>query len=193
MKRFTYYVAVLSVLFLLSCEKETFDESLNAEGSQSIDKTIISIGEAPGILPILQQYQQNSNSKEGDSLTIDNQELDLESILKVTDSYGKETYSITKKKVFEAYENRYFENIHIFEKNGGFDYCTMKYDALDDSKKYDPKTFTGIVDLYDKEGNHIAFMDFVNGQRIHLKWVVSYDCWEILIWGDGSSVINSWC
>lgn len=157
----------------------------------------VSIADVPELIPTIQEYNRaydylssgDYSPHTGRSAT--ELDLDLEHILKVVGSNGKESYSINIKKAFDDYQDIFFENLHIYEKDGSLTSKILKYNPLDDSEKFDMNTFTGSVEMYDKDGNLQGIFQYESGvQRCEKLTIGCYHIWyfasidELWIWFD---------
>lgn len=180
---------ILIALFFSGCEKDLYEEKIIVSKQGKINN--VTISQVPQLIPIIQQYNRdynylsdsNATHREGDGL-----DLDLEHIIEYVQVNGLKSYSIVIQKEFEEYENMYFENLHIYEKDGQYKGVIFKYDEVDDAKKFDPTTFTGNLDIYDIDNVHQGVVQVVAGRLECVKIVIG--CWVIVIMSDGNFGVN---
>ncbi len=181
---------ICSILVLSSCEKDLYEDSIKNSKGKINYKTI---DELPFLIPSVQKFNKDykylSYSKEATNKDALNLNLDLDHILEYVKENGLKTYSIVIKKEFNEYDNKYFENLHIFEKDGVYENVIFKYDALDDFKKFDPQTFTGDVEIYDINYVYQGVIQYEEGVQKCIKMAVGCmnvwwftDIGEIWIW-----------
>jgi hypothetical protein len=172
------------------CEKDLYEEQIKSEKGKI---NYVKIDDVPFLIPSIQKFNKDykflsypSEARNKDALNLN---LDLEHILEYVKENGLKTYSIVIKKEFTEYENKYFENLHIFEKDGAYQNVIFKYDTTDDTKKFEKDTFTGDLEIYDVNYVYQGVIQYENGTQKCIKMAVGcINVWwftsigEIWIW-----------
>ncbi len=189
MRKLIYCLAFLSALLFWNCETDDIEQKQEIIAPKGITQEYVSIDRVPEIIPALidynSQYQYLHNgsnpafsSRDADSLSLD---LDLEHILKVVDAYGKESYSISIRKAFSENEDIFFENLYIYEKAGQAESLIFRYSPSDAGEDFKIETFTGLMEIFNKDRGLIGHIEFENGDKKHVKWVLDFGCWQLYL------------
>lgn len=192
MKKFGLLLILAFTTFFSSCEKDLYEESINESSIQQNKATTkyLSIDKVPSIISEIKKYNPsyryliNGTETPPSGRGAENLDLNLTSILEVTDNQGDKTYSIGILNDLDDSEKYYFENLHIYEKNQQLKTILFKYEQTDDSKVFDLKTFTGNINIYDLNRDLLGFVQVENGEQKHIKIVKG--CWKIVIFEDGT-------
>lgn len=196
MKKKLKICMIVFAFMLLGCEKDLYQApSTEVYGRQATKKQFVTIEDVPEIIPALQNYSSVYNYLSSNQSPLNRSaeelDLDLEHIVKITNAVGKESYSIVIKNESGDYGKTFFENLHIMEKDGVLDAFILKYHAVNDYIPSDFKTFTGNIEIYDKERNFQGVVQFENGARFCQK--IPVGCWTIIIMSDGNLGVRSDC
>lgn len=187
MKKLFY---LLLLLLVASCEKDSFENGITqVQNEREVKQEFVSIEDVPEIIPAIVNYNPEyqylyggSNpvfsSRDGDTLSLD---LDLEHILKVVDVYGKESYSISIKKAFSENEDIFFENLYLYEKGDQVESLIFRYTQSDIGEDFKTETFTGLMEIFNKDRGLIGHIEFENGEKKHVKWVLDFGCWQLYL------------
>jgi hypothetical protein len=185
----TFKIVVVLFLFIfISCEKDLYNNEI-VEQSQSDNPKInyVTIEQVPFLIPKIQEFNHSYDYLSSRAILSSketvNLNLDLDKILEYVYANGMKSYSIIIKQVFQDSEDKYFENLHIYEKDGEYKSLIFKYNSIDDSKEFKLETFTGRVEIFDIDYNLVGIIDYENGSKICIKIVIG--CLHIWDFGHG--------
>lgn len=171
---------ILIVIGFTSCEAEKNFANENAKINY------VKINDVPFLIPVIQQfnhsydYLSNPSLKDNNSKILNlNLNLDLENIIEYVYANGLKTYSVKINKEFQENEDKYFENLHIYEKNMVYESFVLKYNEIDDNKIFDITNFTGDIEIYDTNYVFQGLIQFERGRREHTK--IIHGGWHIWI------------
>ncbi len=174
-----------------SCEKDLYEDAIPTPERQN-KINYVTIDEVPFLIPKIQEFNhdydyltQASKTTNKDALYLN---LDLNKILEYVTENGLKSYSIKIKNQFEETDDRYFENLNIYEKEGKLQSFILKYNSIEDDKEFNFSTFTGEIDLYDLDKNLAGTLQYQNGVNKCIKIVIGH--WHILDFGGGD--IYAW-
>ena len=171
LKKLLFIVSCLGFIFL-GCEKDLNENPIKDNASVSIGKiNTVSINEVPFLIPQLVKYNSryshllnsdSQNSYKG----IEDLELELERILEYAETNGLKSYSIAIKNQSDSSDDMYFENLHIIYVDGEYKPFIARYNATDDSEKFDVATFSGRIKLFSVDKLTVGSLYFENGQKL---------------------------
>lgn len=187
-------ILICTLLTMSGCEKDLYEETTVKSSKGTI--SYVTVDEVPFLIPIIQEYNRDysyltNSSKSKNETQSELFNLDLDHILRYVTDDGKETYSIVIKEEFEEFQNLYFKNLHIWQEKGVFKTAILKYDSIDDDKKFDPLTFTGIVEIYDLNEVYQGEAHMLAGKLECVKIVIG--CWYIVMMSDGNIGVRNDC
>ena len=194
MKNYSFlFIAFLGILFS-GCEKDLYEDALVQNTITKGKIEFVKIDETPFLIPSVQSFNKDyefltknkRSNREGLNLN-----LDLDHILEYVYANDLKTYSISVVKDFQANEDKYFENLNIYEKNGIYESFVLKYNPLDDTKAFDLKTFTGVLEIFDKNYVSQAIIQYEDGLSKCVK--VTMGDWIIIFWGNGDISVGGPC
>jgi A nuclease family of the HNH/ENDO VII superfamily with conserved AHH len=177
-------VSCLAILFF-SCEKDLYENAIKQESATKGKTEFVKIEDVPFLVPSLIEYNSEYDYLKKDLHHRDNTDasLDLDNILEYVYANNIKTYSVQVIKEFQPTEDKYFENLYVFQKNGIYDSFILKYNPSDDTKAFDLKTFTGQLDIYDKNNVSQGIIQYENGLNKCEKLILGD--WVIIFWGNG--------
>lgn len=187
-------ILICTLITIFGCEKDLYEDNIIKSNKETV--SYVKINDVPFLIPTIIKYNKNYSylnnfSKSDGEAKSELLNLDLEHILKYVAVDGKETYSIVIKEEFEEFENVYFKNLHIWMQDAEYKSGILKYDAIDDNKKYDPLTFTGIVEIQNLEDEYQGEVQMLNGKLECVK--IPVGCWTIIIMSDGNFGVRNDC
>ena len=170
LKKLLFIVSCLGFIFS-GCEKDLYENPIKDAASVNIGKVnTVSINEVPFLIPQLAKYNSryshllNSDSQNSHR-GIEDLDLELERILEYAETNGLKSYSIAIKNEFNNADDMYFENLHIIYVDGEYKPFIARYNATDDSEKFDVATFSGRIKLFSVDKLTVGSLYFVNGQK----------------------------
>ena len=188
-KRLFKAAFLLSFIILTSCEKDLYEEKIAQSTTAKIN--YVTIEQVPFLIPKIQEFNHSydylSSSKSVNKETL-NLNLDLNHIIEYIQSNGLKSYSINIKENFQEYDDKYYENLHFYEKNGELISFILKYNPTVDTPELDMKTFTGDIEILNLNHNLQTIAQFNNGIKLFFK--ITNGNWHIWIHNDGS--IDVW-
>lgn len=187
------FITCLGILFS-GCEKDLYEDAIVQNSVTKGKIEFVKIDETPFLIPSVQSFNKDyefltknkRSNREGLNLN-----LDLDHILEYVYANDLKTYSISVVKDFQANEDKYFENLNIYEKNGIYESFVLKYNPLDDTKAFDLKTFTGVLEIFDKNYVSQAIIQYEDGLSKCVK--VTMGDWIIIFWGNGDISVGGPC
>jgi len=194
-KHKTRLIKLVFIAFLFisisSCDKDLYQEDTKVEAKINY----VTIDQVPFLIPKIQEFNpdyaflSSSNKKNVNKETL-NLNLDLNHILEYVLSNGLKSYSINIIKEFELNEDKYYENLHLYEKEGEIESFILKYNALDDFKEFNLQDFVGTIEIYDLNYELQGISEIDENRICHNKIINSgWHFWflangTIIIWYD---------
>lgn len=180
------FILFFALLSISGCEKDLYEEAIQLPERQS-KINYVTIDQVPFLIPEIQEFNHDYDYLTSTSKSINkdalNLNLDLNKILEYVTANGLKSYSIKIKNQFEEYDDKYFENLSIYEKDGELQSFILKYNSIEDDKEFDYNTFTGEINLYNLEKDLAGIIQYENGENKCIKIVVGG--WHIVDFGGG--------
>lgn len=123
----------------------------------------VTINEVPFLQQSVQKFKSHFQPLSIDNKEISDLELDLEHIIEFVDTNGLKSYSLVINKDFAENEDQFFENLHIVKVDDNYESFVFKYNAEDDSKKFDILDFTGDLEIYSIDNKYEGTVIFQDG------------------------------
>jgi hypothetical protein len=172
----------------VGCDKDLYEDQIQQTFEPKT--SYVAIDKVPFLIPSIQQFNNDYlylteeskgkvMSKEGLDLN-----LNLGHILEYVAANGLKSYSVSIEKEFQQFDDIYFENLHIYEKDGGYEKVIFKYNPIDDTVKFDLNTFTGDVELFDIDYTNLGVIQYVNGDKVCVK--ITVGCLHVWDFGGGN-------
>ena len=188
-KLFPVLVLLIATILATSCE--TQEEFTQSNQTTRCKTNYVKIDDVPFLIPSIVKYNskykflldENSNTSRAE----ENLDLDLEHILEFVNSNGLKSYSININKEFTEYDDKYFENLHIYKILENYKAIIIKYNAIDDNKEFDINTFSGDIEYYDSNYNLLGYAQLNDG-RISCNKIVVGD-FAFVFYNDGSFAV----
>lgn len=161
MRKLIYGLLAIAI-FCAGCQEETYQDSLSKPQQQSTTIEKVTIDDVPFLMPSVEKFMdRRATSRNPDDL-----ELDLEHIIKYSQANGFESFNIAiVENDFSGKDDYYFQTMHIIKSGDDYKAFIAKYNAADDSKKFDLNTFTGVIELSDIEDLQKTIVQFENGNK----------------------------
>lgn len=181
MKKFGLLLILAFTSFFSSCEKDLYEEAIQTQNENKIN--VVSINEVPSLIPSIQKYNARYNFLSDSNIAyrgIEDLNLNLEKIIEYVKSNELKSYSIAIQNDFSDKEDYYLENLHIIKENDKYETFIAKYNAADDSKTFDLKTFTGQIEISNVEGEILGIINYTNGQAVSSEILIDVNNQQVL-------------
>lgn len=179
------FLAIFGLLFS-ACESDLYQDAVATKTEVKTSSKYVDISKVPFLIPTIQQYNSGYKylSSNASSNSREELDLDLEHVFEYAYSDGKKSYSISIKKEFEGNEDRYFENLHIYQKDNIYEAVIIKYNLLDDTKEFNLSNFTGTIETFKIDRSPISIMTYTDGTSDYVKTIIG--CWVFICWENGT-------